>query len=114
MMAELKIDEIEPGERVRVTFEGVLSSRDADRDVWFEDGALFSERMQRLVTQIERIDPPLSVGDRVRNVKVAGYDSRTGKVEHIVNLCGRDYCIVSGFGDGFGLAPLDNYGRVSD
>ena len=112
---------IRKGDRVRLTFEGWVSVDDGKTILLTSELCPEVGRTPLYLifgndnpaAKIELIQSPLAVGDRVRNMKVSGYDSRTGKIEFIVNLRGEDYCIVSGFGDGFGLAPLNNYGRIS-
>lgn len=71
-----KLDGIKPGDRVRVTFEArVLEGDEYSSDTLGValDGShagecvLFPARQRNASTfQIERIDPPLKVGDRVR------------------------------------------------
>lgn len=76
MTAASKLEGIKPGDRVRVTFEGVFGSM--EREPWMSDDPFsivfdggesrwFPKRMANAPTfQIERIEPPLAVGDRVR------------------------------------------------
>lgn len=59
------LDDIKPGEKVRVTFEGELQYRDMGGGLWFKNGGVFREETQSLVTQIERIEPPIAIGDQV-------------------------------------------------
>ena len=66
-----KLAGIKPGDRVRVTFEGVLKDRSPDTtivmvetDQGVSDACVWMSA--RATFQIERIEPPLKVGDRVR------------------------------------------------
>ena len=69
------LDGIKPGDRVRVTFEGEITHASAsglniDRDGLFFDsrhvGAGFDKKAINAPTfQIERIETPLQIGDRV-------------------------------------------------
>lgn len=73
-----KLEGISPGDRVRVTFEGVVSR---DRPVCVKmdgsEGQAWSwwatkPEVAAPTFKIERIEPPLAVGDRVRHERRQG------------------------------------------
>lgn len=69
-----KLDGLKEGDRVRITFEGTVDNFDSSLKVCVcpDNQIGFSWILSELVTsspafQIERIEPPLSVGDRVKD-----------------------------------------------
>lgn len=86
------MDKFKKGDRLRVEFEAEVVEVDNDGDLWFAASnpiaqGLFSTTMQSLA-QIERIEPPLKVGDRVhsnpghRPGTVMGIDGEAAWVRH--------------------------------
>ena len=64
-----KLEGIKPGDRVRVTFEGVVEVAKGHLRVCVAQGTsmvAYDNEMAQDTFQIERIEPPLKVGDRVK------------------------------------------------
>lgn len=113
-----KLDGLKEGDRVRITFEGTISDYDSSMKVCVTPDNqvgyswILSDGVTNAPTfQIERIEPPLAVGDAVKNV-YCRYHSKTGKLESIIHFDGSEYAVVSGFSDSLGVGLLSEYVRA--
>jgi len=110
-----KLDGIKPGDRVRVTFEGVVEGcGDAQVEIIPDGGALNhiktfrGDALEAPTFQIERIEPPLSVNDAVKWSE--GYASKMyGK---IIALHDEWAWILMSQG-GVGSVPLRDLERIA-
>lgn len=121
-----KLDGIKPGYRVRVTYEAVVTdANSAGLSVHIDtlqgdDGTSGQAHIARITTpeaaaptfKIERIEPPLKVGDRIYNIKAYNPYDKSGRIEAFAEIDGKSYAIVSGFCSGFGISLASDYARA--
>ena len=109
-----KLSGIKPGDRVRVTFEGErIDFRERSGIAIKMDGPLSGEvqfvaaEIDEHTFQIERIEPPLKVGDRVR-IK------RQDAFYEVLRIVGHQAVILTADGDPFAYVyPISDMERIA-
>ena len=115
-----KLAGIKKGDRVKVSFEGRVSSI-SPRGVNVTDEGLYYDSKIREVGAdlphfestnftIKVIESPLKVGDPVFNAFCLNH-SRGGKIEALIEIDGEQYAVVSGFAGIPGIGKISEYVR---